>query len=55
MDRPMAEATAPPLIDEAGAEDRAGRLADVLGDVLDDPSIGGYGAPATDVGEPRFA
>ena len=40
--------------DDAGAEDWAGRLAGVLGDVLDDPSVGGYSAPATDVGEPRF-
>jgi len=40
--------------DDAGAEDWAGRLAGVLGDVLDDPSVGGYGAPATDVSEPRF-
>jgi predicted N-formylglutamate amidohydrolase len=40
--------------DDAGAEDWAGRLAGVLGDVLDDPSVGGYGAPAPDVGETRF-
>ena len=39
---------------DAGTEDWAGRLASVLGDVLDDPSVGGYTAPATDVREPRF-
>ncbi len=42
------------VADDAGTEDWADRLASVLGNVLDDPSVGSYTAPATDVSEPRF-
>ncbi len=39
---------------DAGPEDWAERLASVLDDVLDDPSVGDYTAPAPDIREPRF-
>jgi predicted N-formylglutamate amidohydrolase len=42
------------VADDAGTEDWADRLASVLGNVLDDPGVSGYTAPATDVSEPRF-
>ncbi len=42
------------VADDAGNEDWADRLASVLGNVLDDASVGSYTAPATDVSEPRF-
>ena len=42
------------VVNASQAEEWAGRLAGVLGAVLDAPSVGHYTAPATDVHEPRF-
>ncbi len=43
-----------PVATDAGPEDWAERLASVLDDVLDDPSVGDYTTPAPDIREPRF-
>ena len=39
---------------DGDAHDWAGRLAGVLDEVLDDPGVGTYAAPAHDIHEPRF-